>query len=110
MRTILKLLIAALVINAAYRVGIVYWDHYQFEDAVQQLAQFAERATEQEIAERVIELAANSDIPIDEDALTVTRGQRRIQVAGAYTRPVAVAPGYTRQWDFTLNVVVLTLN
>ncbi len=110
MRTIIKLLLAVLVINAAYRVGIVYWDHYQFEDAVQQLAQFSERASEQDIKQQVLELAANRDIPVEEDALTVTRGQRRIDVDGTYTRPVAVAPGYTRQWDFTIDVLVLTLN
>ena len=49
-------------------------------------------------------------LPISEDAITVTRLQRRIDVDGVYTREILLAPGYTRPWTFTVDVVVLTLN
>ena len=73
MRTIIKLAIAALVLHAAYQVGTAYWDHYQFTDAVQQIAQFGEREPIAEIKKRVIDLAAERTLPIAEDAITVTR-------------------------------------
>ena len=40
MRTLVKLLVAALVVHAAYRLGTAYWDHYHFQDDVQQLAPY----------------------------------------------------------------------
>jgi len=110
MRTIIKLAIAALVIHAAYRVGVAYWDHYQFTDAVQQVAQFGESEPVPEIKRRVMELAAERHLPIGEEAITVTRERRRIDVDGEYTRDILLAPGYKRPWKFTVDIVVLTLN
>jgi hypothetical protein len=110
MRTLIKLAIAALVIHAAYQIGSAYWDHYQFTDAVQQVAQFGESEPLTEIKNRVMELAAERNLPIPEDAITVTRSQRRIDVDGAYTREILLAPGFKRQWTFTVDVVVITLN
>jgi hypothetical protein len=110
MKTIIKLAVAALVIHAAYQVGMAYWDHYQFQDAVQQVAQFGESEPLPEIKRRVMELAAERQLPIAEDALEVTRQQRRIKVDGAYTREILLAPGYARPWQFTVDVLVLTLN
>lgn len=110
MRTLIKLAIAALVIHAAYQVGSAYWDHYQFTDAVQQVAQFGESEPLPEIKTRVMELAAERKLPIPDEAITVTRLQRRIDVDGEYTREILLAPGYRYPWKFTVDVVVITLN
>ena len=110
MRTLIKLAIAALVIHAAYQVGTAYWDHYQFTDAVQQVAQFGESEPVPEIKRRVMELAADRHLPIGEESITVTRERRRIDVDGEYTRDILLAPGYKRPWKFTIDIVVLTLN
>ena len=110
MRTLIKLALAALVIHATYQVGSAYWDHYQFTDAVQQVAQFGESEPMAEIKNRVMELAAERNLPIADDAITVTRAQRRIDVDGAYTREILLAPGFKRTWTFTVDVVVITLN
>ena len=110
MRTLIKFAIAALVLHAVYQVGTAYWDHYQFTDAVQQVAQFGESEPIPEIKRRVMELAAGRNLPIAEDAITVTRLQRRIDVDGVYTREILLAPGFRKPWTFTVDVVVLTLN
>jgi hypothetical protein len=110
MRTLIKLALAALVIHATYQIGSAYWDHYQFTDAVQQVAQFGESEPMAEIKNRVMELAAERNLPIADDAITVTRAQRRIDVDGAYTREILLVPGYKRPWTFTVDVVVITLN
>lgn len=109
-RTLFKLVVAALVLNALLRVGMGYWDHYQFEDSVQQLAQFAERASPEDIKQQVLDLAAARSLPLDEDQLSVTRERRRIEVDGRYTRDLPLFPGYIKPWDFSVHVVVLTLN
>ena len=110
MRTLIKLALAALVIHAVYQVGTAYWDHYQFTDAVQQVAQFGESEPIAEIKERVMQLARERNLPISDEAITVVRQQRRIDVDGEYTRTILLAPGYRRPWKFTVDVVVLTLN
>lgn len=110
MKTLIKLAIAALVVNAAYQLGTAYWDHYKFQDAVQQVAQFAERESADVIKGRVLDLAAENDLPIDAASIEVTRAHRRIDIDGAYEREILLAPGYRRPWSFTVDVVVLTLN
>lgn len=110
MRTLVKLLFAALIVHAAYRVGMAYWDHYQFQDDVQQLAQFSERATPSELAKEVLDLASERGIPLDPGDLSVERRQRRIDILGSYVRDVLLVPGYQHPWTFTLDVTVLTIN
>jgi hypothetical protein len=110
MKTIIKLLIVALVLNAAWHVGSAYWQHYQFEDAVKEAAQFTGRAKAEDLTARVYELADKWEIPLEADAVKVTKAQRRITVDAAYSREIDVAPRYPRHWDFAIHVSVLTLN
>ena len=109
-RTLIKLVVVLVVLNALYRFGDAYWDHYQFEDSVQQLAQFSENATADDVRAKVLDLARSQDIPLTTDNLTVTRVPRRIEVDGVYVRELTLFPGYIKPWDFKLHVVVVTLN
>ena len=109
-RTLIKLAIVALALNAIYHIGDVYWAHYQFEDSVQQLAQFAENTPPEDVRAKVMELAAAQDIPIDPSDLSVTRAPRHIEVNAVYTRDVPLFPRYSRPWEFKVHVVVITLN
>jgi hypothetical protein len=110
MKTILKLLVVALVLNASWRVGAAYWQHYQFEDEVQEAAQFVGRSKSEELAARVYELADKYEIPLEADSVKVTKDQRRVTVDAAYSRDIELAPRYPRHWDFAIHVSVLTLN
>ena len=110
MKTLLKLAIAALVLNALYQVGFVYWEHYEFEDAVEKAIQFSSRATEQELSDAVVSLAGDRSIPIDAAGLQVAHGERYVTVDAAYERDVNVLPRYVRTFQFTLHVSVLKLN
>jgi predicted negative regulator of RcsB-dependent stress response len=110
MKTIIKLIVVALVLNAAFHVGTAYWQHYQFEDEVKEAAQFVGRSKADELTARVYELADKYEIPLDADAVKVTKAQRRVTVEAAYSREIEVAPSYPRHWDFAIHVSVLTLN
>ena len=109
-RTFVKLAFVVLVLIALYHVGDVYWDHYQFEDSVQQAVQFSEHATAGEIRDKVMELAGAQDIPLAPDDLSVTRGNHRIEVNAVYFRDVELLPRYTRHWEFKIHVLVVTLS
>jgi hypothetical protein len=110
MKTLIKLIIVVLVLNAVYRVGSAYWTHYQFQDSIQEAAQFAEHATPEDLRAKILELASTLGVPIDPDNLTVTRGNRRIDVDGSYFRDLELVPRYKRRWNFTIHVTVLTLS
>lgn len=110
MKTLLKLVVMAAILFATWRVGSVYWAHYQFEDAVKETAQFTDRNTVDQLSGKVLDLAQKMEIPLDADHLTVTRDQRRVTVDASYGRTVEVLPGFTRNFDFTLHVSVITLN
>ena len=110
MKTVIKLIIVALVLNAAYRVGSVYWTHYQFQDSIQQMAQFSEHAAPEDLRTKILEMAGTLGVPIEPDNLTVTRGNRRIDIDGSYFRDLEVVPRFKRRWDFTIHVTVLTLS
>ena len=109
-RTLIKLVVVLVVLNALYRFGDAHWDHYQFEDSVQQLAQFSESATADDVRTKVLELARCRTFLSRPDNLTVTRVPRRIEVDGVYVRKLTLFPGYVKPWDFRLHVVVVTLN
>ena len=109
MRTLLKLIVVALIVHGVYRVGFAYWQHYQLHDAIQQLALFSDSATEREVSEAVLELAIERDVPLAPDALVVRRQPRRILIEGSYTRDIEVLPRYPVPWSFEIDVAVLTL-
>jgi hypothetical protein len=109
-RLVIKLLLVALVLNATYRVGSAYWDHYQFEDAVQQAAQFSERAPAEAIKQQVVHLAAERELPLGPDDIQVAKTQRRTTVEGTYARDIEVVPRYIRRWVFNVHVTVFSVN
>jgi hypothetical protein len=110
MWTIVKLLVAGLILHGLFRLGMAYWERYEFEDAVQRTVQFAEKAPPEEIRKSVLELAAEREIPVAPDAIHVQRRQRQVTVEAAYERDVEILPRYFRTFEFDIRVSVLTLN
>jgi hypothetical protein len=110
MATIIKLLIAALILHGVYRLGTAYWERYEFEDAVQRTVQFAEKAPPEEIKKSVLELAAEREIPVVPEAVSVTRRQRQVFVTAEYDRDVELLPRYYRTFTFEIDVSVLSVN
>jgi len=110
MWTIIKLLIAALILHGIFRLGEAYWERYEFEDAVQRAVQFSEKAPPEEIRKSVLELAAEREIPVPPEAITVGRKQRQVTVQAAYERDVEVLPRYFRTFEFDIRVSVLAVN
>lgn len=109
-KTIIKLAIAGLALFSLYHVGTVYWDHYQFQDSVQELAQFANNETPEQIRTKILDLASARNIPLDPDDLTVTHANHKTEVNATYSREVLLLPRYPKVWDFTVHVSVITLN
>lgn len=124
-RVLVKLAIAALVINAAWRVGSTYLRYYQFEDALQELAQFGDTRADKQLCGQAVEKAVNLDLPVTADAITIRRGSNpayncekgfeggaaprtagaaKIFIDAAYTDVLQPLPGYRLNWEFKPSV------
>jgi hypothetical protein len=109
MKTIIKLIIAALVIHATFRAGVVYMRYYEFKDDVTQIAQFGVRATDNELKNNVLDAARRREIPLEPDAIGVTRQNQHIIINARYLEQVELVPRYFYPWTANVHVDVLTL-
>ena len=66
-RKILRLAIFLVIANALYRFVPVYFHYQQFKDAVHETALFSRGRTDAQIIDRVMELAAKYQVPLDRE-------------------------------------------
>ena len=103
-KLIVKFALVALVANATWRVGSAYATFYKFKDAVEQTTQYGPERSDADLRSRVLELAAQYGVPLDEEGFTVERVENHTIVEGAYVVPIEFAPGVERQWPFPFHV------
>ena len=104
MKTIIKLLIVLVIINALFRVGVVAAKYYQFKDSSQQLVTFGAGIGPGQLQNRIMDKATELEVPIDLDDITVTRDGFHTTATAAYTESVEVFPSYTYPIPFTFKV------
>ena len=104
MKTIIKLLIAAALLNAAVRGGMAAFTHYQFRDRAEQLVIFGARATPEQLQNQILETAQELGVPIDPENITVERDGGRTRAEAAYVQPVEFFPSYTYPVNFSFRV------
>jgi hypothetical protein len=105
---ILKLAIFVVLANAGWRVGSAYLNHYRFEDKILEAVQYRGTKTDDQIRQRILELATEFDVPVTEDALTVRRETTHTIVEGSYSEDVDLFPGYAHTFPFTVHLDVPT--
>lgn len=88
----IKVLLAVAVLNGAARVGLVYWNFYQFKDQAQQAALFGSQTPTDVLHNTVIAEAGRLLIPIADDEITVTREGSRTLIQATYVQPVEYFP------------------
>jgi hypothetical protein len=103
-RTVVKLAFVALLANAAWQTLNAYWPYYKFSDAVRLTVQYRGRKTDAQVRDRILELAQQFDVPITDENLTVRVDDKRTIVDASYVQPVALAPGYTYPWPFSVHL------
>ena len=85
MSTLLKLVLAAVVLNACLQFGRSAWTFYQFEDSVQQAALFSQNQTAPQVRARIVQLVGQYDLPMDPETVEVTYAGTQARISGAYT-------------------------
>ena len=110
MKSIIQIAVAAILITASVQGARAAFKHYQFVDAIQEAMLFAGSRNEEQIADRVIQLAGDHQIPLEPGNVSVERAAYQIIIDAPYTETVNVLPGfYSRPWDFETKVNVRLL-
>jgi hypothetical protein len=104
MRALIKLTIAGLMVFALVRTVPVFWSYVQFRDAVGELARFSAKRTETDVADRVMRLAEQFEVPLDRDDLTVRRERATTYVDATYSTGLEVLPSKFYPWEFAIHV------
>jgi hypothetical protein len=103
MKTLIKLIIAALFANAAYRCGSVALKYYQFKDETQQMILFGQAETVTDLTRQILGEATKREVPLEEEGLTVTREGARTVAEVSYTESVEVFPRYFYPVDLSFS-------
>jgi hypothetical protein len=109
LKRLVKLIIAALILHATWRAGTVYFRYYQFKDGVQQTAQFSGTRSENELHNRVMELANEMQVPVDSERVTVRRQDNHTLIDASYDERIELLPRYYYPWQFRVNVDAFTI-
>lgn len=110
MGTLVKLVLALLMLNAAVQAGRAALKDYQFEDAVHEAMLFSPNASDSEIVSAVAKLAVEHQVPITADDITITHRGADIIFSTEYTETITLVPGlYTKVWTFTPTTSVRSL-
>jgi hypothetical protein len=106
MSTIIKLVLAGLILTAAVQFGRASLSNYQFEDELQQALQFSPNASDAELTTQIVTLAADYGLQVEAENVELSlRGDERTAtvryaanvgfVPGIFSRPIAFAPSAT---------------
>ena len=93
MKTLVKIVIAIVILTACFQAGRYYFNNFQFEEAAQQRLLFETRASDSEVVNILLKLAGEYALPLEADDISVRMvGQDRI-VEMEYTEQVPLIPG-----------------
>jgi hypothetical protein len=104
MKTVIKLLIAVVIINATARVGMAAARYYQLKDESQELVTFGGNIVPGELQNQILLKAVELQLPIAFDDILVTRQGLRTTASAAYTDSVEVFPNYKYPIKFEFKV------
>jgi hypothetical protein len=109
MKTVLKLVIAVAVVNAAARGGDSAWRYYQLKDAAERALLFGSSSTSERLHAQIMESAAELRIPLEPEDLRVHWGTGRRIAEASYTEPIEFFPSYQYPVLFSFNVDTIAI-
>jgi hypothetical protein len=108
-RRLIQVAIFLFFANALYQSAPVGLHYFQFKDALQELALFSQKSTDQELIDRVMALATEHSIPLDRDYVEVKRTSGELTINVAYLETMTFVPGYPyeREMDISVRAYVI---
>ena len=111
MKTILKLLLVAIVINACVRGGMAAAGYFRFKNAAEQAVLFGSDSTPEEIQQLIIERAQALKLPVVAENIVVNRQGGRTWADASYHQDIEVFPNqrYPMNWSFRVEGYTMVL-
>ena len=105
MKTIIKLLVAAVILNATVRLGLSALQQYQFKDKVQQAILFGGSESPAQLKEQIIEEAEALAVPLAAGDVTVERHGMLTTAEATYVDEIELFPRYVypMTWNFKVD-------
>ena len=110
MKTVITLLVVALIIHGSWRAGTSYWRYFQFKDAVQAAALFSASKSDADLRGQVVAIAERLQIPLAPDTIAIRRDEAHIYVDTAYMDQIQLVPTKFYPWQFNLHAEALVAN
>jgi len=109
MKILIKLLIAAAIVNAAARVGNATMKYYQLKDETLQLLTFGANTTPNDLQNHIIGKAEELKVPVDPNDVRVTRDGLHTYATVSYAQVVELVPSYNYpiKFHFTADAIAL---
>ena len=104
MKTFLKLLIVAIVINASARAGMAAVRHYQFKEAAQQAVLFGASTPTADVRQVIVQRGKELSLPVGPANVTVRRQGGRTWADAAYSQSVELFPQQIYPMNFSFKV------
>ena len=102
MGTIIKIVIALVILTASFNAARYSLNNYQFEDAVHEGLLFDPYANDAEIVDMVSKIATEYQVPITDENIVIKQLGSDVVVEMSYTENVPLLPGiYSTDWTFT---------
>ena len=102
MGTLIKIVIALVILTASFNAARFSLNNYQFEDAVHEGLLFDPYANDAQIVDMVTKIAAEYQVPLAAEDIVIKQLGSDIVVEMSYTDTVPLLPGiYSRDWTFT---------
>jgi hypothetical protein len=109
MMTVVKLLIAAAILNATVRGGMATWDHYQLKDAAHRVLLHGAGLPPERLHSEILSRAAALHLPLKPGDLVVHRDGMRTVAHAAYVQPVELFPRRHYPLSFSFDVETLAI-
>jgi hypothetical protein len=110
MATLIKFVIAVLILNAAARAGVAAFEHYQFTDAAHEAMVFAPNASDSQLVSVVAKIAHDHNVPLTEDEISLRHNGPDIVIEFSYDKDVVLVPGtFSKRWTFSPSLSVRSL-
>ena len=105
MKTVIKLLVAMVVLNATVRLGMSAWTQYQFRDSVQEVVLFGGTQTTAKLKQAIMEEAAEQGVPVADDDVAVQREGMLTTAEATYVDDIELFPTYVypMTWSFKVD-------
>jgi hypothetical protein len=108
-KTVLKLLVVAVIINGAYQVGMDEYRFSQLKDSVHSMLVLGTHTELEQLKEMILQKAADLKVKVSPEKVTLAREGVRTSVSVAYSSEPEPFPGYKypRDHSFTDEIAAI---